>query len=98
MLLDNAENNFERGQTDNFGLQCVDLEDLQKIRIGHDGKGFGAGWFLEKVCITNTKSGQQWFFIANRWLDSHEGDGQLEIELPAQKEDGEPIPLFRVVS
>lgn len=29
----------------------MDLKDLEKIRIGHDGKGPGAGWFLDKVVI-----------------------------------------------
>ena len=27
------------------------LKNLEKIRIGHDGKGPGAGWFLDKVVI-----------------------------------------------
>ena len=29
----------------------MNLKDLEKIRIGHDGKGPGAGWFLDKVVI-----------------------------------------------
>jgi hypothetical protein len=31
----------------------VNLKDLEKIRIGHDGKGPGAGWFLDKVVIND---------------------------------------------
>ena len=34
-----------------FGVETNDLENLTKIRIGHDGAGFGSGWFLDKVCI-----------------------------------------------
>lgn len=36
---------------DGFFLQIEqkDIGDLLKIRIGHDGKGFGAGWHLDKV-------------------------------------------------
>jgi hypothetical protein len=32
-----------------FGVECADLGELNKIRIGHDGAGFGSGWFLDKV-------------------------------------------------
>lgn len=37
------------GATDVFGVECEDLGNLTKIRIGHDGSGFGSGWFLDKV-------------------------------------------------
>lgn len=33
----------------------IELEDvgstIEKIRIGHDGSGFGDGWHLEKVAV-----------------------------------------------
>ena len=32
-----------------FQIEAEDVGPLLKIRIGHDGKGFGDGWFLEKV-------------------------------------------------
>jgi len=88
MLLDNNSNNFERGQTDNFSLQCGDLGSLQKIRIGHDNSGFGPGWFLEKVIIKNQKTNSTYFFFAGRWLAKDEGDRAIEVELPASTEDG----------
>ncbi len=37
------------GATDVFGVESSDLGNLTKLRIGHDGTGFGSGWFLEKV-------------------------------------------------
>ena len=37
----------------NNSLFCLQMEDvgdtIEKLRIGHDGSGFGAGWHLEKV-------------------------------------------------
>jgi hypothetical protein len=41
-----AVNLFERGQTDDFGIEAVDLGELKKIRIGHDNSGFSAGRIL----------------------------------------------------
>ena len=66
-----------------FGVECADLGNLTKLRIGHDGSGFGSGWFLDKVYITNPLTEQQWVFLCGRWLDTHEDDKQIIRELPA---------------
>ena len=29
--------------------------ELQKVRIGHDGRGLGAGWFLEQVGLCGAR-------------------------------------------
>lgn len=44
--LESSGNNFERGHTDTFGIEAVDLGDLIKARVRHDGSGFGSAWFL----------------------------------------------------
>ena len=33
----------------------------------HDGTGFGAGWFLDKIVISG--KGNQWYFLCGKWLD-----------------------------
>lgn len=39
------------------GLQLEDVgEEIEKIRIGHDGTGFGAGWHLDKVEVRRLKA------------------------------------------
>ncbi|WAR20922.1 LOXH1-like protein, partial [Mya arenaria] len=43
---------FERGKMDEFVLEAVSVLKLTKIRIGHDGKGIGAGWYLDKVVVS----------------------------------------------
>ena len=90
--LQNNSNNFERGATDVFGVECDDLGNLSKIRIGHDGTGFGSGWFLDKIYVTNPISGQQWVFLCGRWLDKHEDDGQIVRELPASQDGVASLP------
>lgn len=79
--LESSGNNFERGHTDQFNIEAVDLGDLVKLRIGHDGSGFGSGWFLDNIIVINEKAGQQWVFNNNRWLDKGEDDGQIVREL-----------------
>lgn len=82
-ILQSSSSNFERASTDVFGVECEDLGTLTKIRVGHDGVGFGSGWFLDKVYVTHPISKQQSTFLCGRWLDKSEDDGQIERELIA---------------
>ena len=75
------KNKFERGQTDMFEIKEADVGDLRKIKIGHDGRGFGAGWHLKEVVIDAPKLGKKWRFPCGRWLDKNEDDGKTEREL-----------------
>lgn len=43
------QGNFDRGAIDHFKIDVDDVGLLRKIRIGHDNKGIGAGWHLDKV-------------------------------------------------
>ena len=79
--LDTSANNFERNQNDIFGISCVDLGKLSKVRIGHDNSGFYAGWFLENIKITNEKTNEISFFFCGKWLDINEDDGQIVREI-----------------
>ena len=38
-------------QVDEFIIEAVTLKKLTKIRVGHDGKGSGDGWFLDKIVV-----------------------------------------------
>uniref|UniRef100_A0A6B2KZF9 PLAT domain-containing protein n=1 Tax=Arcella intermedia TaxID=1963864 RepID=A0A6B2KZF9_9EUKA len=88
IVLEGPGNLFERGKTDVFQLKLVDLGSLKKIRIGHDGKGIGAGWFLDKVEIESS-TGKKYNFPCSRWFDTSEGDKLIERDLLV---DGEPGP------
>ena len=51
--LESSGNNFERGRTDVFSLEAVELGEITKLKIGHDGSGVGSGWFLDNVVVKN---------------------------------------------
>nr|XP_016847213.1 PREDICTED: lipoxygenase homology domain-containing protein 1-like [Anolis carolinensis] len=51
LILKNRSNNYERGASETFRVEAVDVGKVYKIRIGHDGKGFGDGWFLDSVVV-----------------------------------------------
>lgn len=38
-------------QHDEFLIESVFLGPVRRVRVGHDGRGGGCGWFLDKVMV-----------------------------------------------
>lgn len=38
-------------QHDEFLIESVFLGQVRRVRVGHDGRGGGCGWFLDKVLV-----------------------------------------------
>jgi hypothetical protein len=49
-----SEKLFEKGQTDVFTIKALNVGEIKKVNISHDGKGVGSGWFVESVTIENS--------------------------------------------
>lgn len=49
---------FKKNGKDEFELELIDVGDITKIRLGHDGAGLGSGWFVNKVVVRNMTSGE----------------------------------------
>ncbi|XP_047448234.1 lipoxygenase homology domain-containing protein 1 [Mugil cephalus] len=71
-------NLFERGQTDRFVLEMLDLGELLRVRVEHDGSGTSCGWYLECVEVTNTANSVTTIFMCGKWLDVKKADGQIQ--------------------
>ncbi|XP_035999806.1 lipoxygenase homology domain-containing protein 1 isoform X2 [Fundulus heteroclitus] len=71
-------NLFERGQTDRFVVEMLDLGELLRIKVEHDGSNCSCGWFLECVEVTNTASSVTTIFQCGKWLDAEKADGQIQ--------------------
>lgn len=54
---------------------------MKKIRVGHDNSGLGAAWHLNRVEVTNLKTGEHRIFPANRWFSKSHDDYQIERDL-----------------
>ncbi|XP_037535965.1 lipoxygenase homology domain-containing protein 1-like [Nematolebias whitei] len=70
-------NLFERGRTDRFVLEMLDLGELLRIKVEHDGSSFNCGWFLQCVEVTNTANSVTTIFQCGKWLDREKADGQI---------------------
>lgn len=56
-------------KVDEFHVEAVLLKSLEKIRIGHDSRGSGAGWFLDKVVIRDPQDDSKAYeFACNRFV------------------------------
>uniref|UniRef100_A0A665TCQ2 Lipoxygenase homology domains 1b n=1 Tax=Echeneis naucrates TaxID=173247 RepID=A0A665TCQ2_ECHNA len=79
----NNINKFEKGNLDEFIIEAVAIGQVRRVRIGHDGKGGGCGWFLDKVIVREEGQAEARAveFPCNRWLDRNEDDGQIVREL-----------------
>uniref|UniRef100_A0A8C0Q3G8 Lipoxygenase homology domain-containing protein 1 n=1 Tax=Canis lupus familiaris TaxID=9615 RepID=A0A8C0Q3G8_CANLF len=74
-LKQKMRNLFERGSTDRFFLETLELGELRKVRVEHDSSGYYSGWLVDKVEVTNTSTGVATIFNCGRWLDKKRGDG-----------------------
>jgi hypothetical protein len=54
-------------------VTCPSLGELTKLKIGHNNKGPGAGWFLSKVIVDDTLMHRVYEFVCDRWLAEDEG-------------------------
>ncbi|KAL6113992.1 loxhd1 [Pungitius sinensis] len=77
-LRESFRNLFERGRTDRFVLEMLDLGELLRVRVEHDGSSLHCGWFLECVEVTNTANSVTTIFQCGKWLDRRKADGQIE--------------------
>jgi lipoxygenase homology domain-containing protein 1 len=43
---------FEKGKTDIIKMKGLNVGEIKKINISHDGKSIGDGWYLEQILIS----------------------------------------------
>ena len=54
---------------DVFTIEAVDMINLTKVMVGHEGEGHGKGWFLDKVIVKeSTDAEQQYVFMCERYV------------------------------
>jgi len=91
LVLPASREGFERGCMDEFQMVFPSMGDLHKISIGHDGRGIGAGWHLDKVEFVNLETAEAWLFKCGQWLDTNQrlDGGQITrfLELPERYHD-----------
>lgn len=77
-LLDNADNNFERGRADIFSIEMRDIGEITKVRVKNVYWGEYPGWFLDGVTVHKEDTDEEWTFPCGRWLAYDGDDGRVD--------------------
>ncbi|KAK4470569.1 hypothetical protein MN116_006111 [Schistosoma mekongi] len=71
----------DRRQLDEFLVESIDLEFIERILIEHDNTGVSPDWYLDKILITNQTNNQVHIFECNQWISKKKGDCKLWKQL-----------------
>uniref|UniRef100_A0A3Q0R7C3 Lipoxygenase homology PLAT domains 1 n=1 Tax=Amphilophus citrinellus TaxID=61819 RepID=A0A3Q0R7C3_AMPCI len=71
-------NLFEQGRTDRFVVEMLDLGELLRVKVEHDGASPNSGWNLECIEVTNTANSVTTIFHCGKWLHTAKADGQIQ--------------------
>lgn len=71
---------FDRGRTDRFTVQTMDVGKVERIRLSHDNSGPNPEWYLESLKIEIPSRDEKYFFPCNRWLTGDE-ERRVEVEV-----------------
>ncbi|KAH9519113.1 Lipoxygenase y domain-containing protein 1 [Bulinus truncatus] len=71
---------FEPGSVETFSLEAVDVVEVKKIMIGHDGTAPGSGWYLKDLELDLPTKGKHYHFECKQWLARDKGDGKTSRE------------------
>eukprot|EP01043_Picozoa_sp_COSAG02_P019530 COSAG02_NODE_944_length_15732_cov_24.529265_5_plen_3702_part_01 len=71
------KNKFEFGQKDEFVLRVPEgnpLGEIKRLKISHDGHGFGASWYIDFVRIAHPATNEVWHFTDGGWLSKEKAE------------------------
>jgi hypothetical protein len=92
---------FEEGQTDSFTFEIAHLGEIKKIRIGHNGGGFGSGWHVDNVTVTEMETLRCWLFkidltIQHSVVDAGWREGKAVVLEPGGRTIDVPEEAFTI--
>ncbi len=59
---------FQRGKTDEFVIEAIDIGEPRRLKLWTDGHGLGAGWHLDKAVVDVPLLGKTFTFPCGRWF------------------------------
>ena len=67
------------------------LNGIEKLELWHDGTGYGHGWLVDYVAVTDNKTGEEaCFFIGEYLNDENGGTDEKHLILNKQTVDNRP--------
>jgi hypothetical protein len=92
ILIEKVENRFERGSVDTVLTEIDDIGSLKKVRVTNDAKGVRKEWYVERIEVTNQKTGAQYVFVCRDWIArTRDNPGGLVKDFSVLREGYESI-------
>ncbi|XP_033736341.1 lipoxygenase homology domain-containing protein 1-like isoform X2 [Pecten maximus] len=76
---------FMMNTKETFYLKGPRLGVLRMVTIEHDGMEKKHSWYLEKINVTDMKTGQEWTFYCKNWLSLHIPDYCMKRDLMGEE-------------
>jgi hypothetical protein len=71
-----GKSDFSRGAKDVFPLDVQDVGVITSVVVSQDGRGLSPSWHLDQVVVLNKKSGAEYAFVCEGWVEAAGGAGQ----------------------
>lgn len=72
------------------------LGKMTHLKIWHDNSGKSPNWYFRRMQLLDIQTGEQFFFICDRWLAVEEDDGQVNSILKLLINDTIEIESFKI--
>lgn len=66
---------------------------IEKLRVGHDGRGPAADWYVEEVILNSAVRGEHLIFPCHAWVAEEHGAGSADKELYPKQPGKDVIDL-----
>lgn len=69
--LDSWGNDFERGDTDEYSIEAMDVGEILMIHLRNDGRGWwfkNPDWFVNKISVISSTQDDPFEFPCYRWV------------------------------
>ncbi|XP_048360273.1 lipoxygenase homology domain-containing protein 1 [Sphaerodactylus townsendi] len=73
--LPDGQTEFADASVEKFSVLGLDVEDVKKVEVGHDGATPESSWLLDEMTIIVPTKGVMYTFVCKCWLARDMGDG-----------------------
>ncbi|XP_046860542.1 lipoxygenase homology domain-containing protein 1-like isoform X2 [Xenia sp. Carnegie-2017] len=87
-----TRNKFEKGKTYKFTVDTVDIGQLERIKLSHDHRGYGSGFFVDEVEVEVPSKNDRVTFPCNCWLAQDLDGGANERDMVATQPSKPSLP------
>ena len=68
LILHNAFDPFEKGDTNSFSILGDNLEEVEFMTLRHNNQYDKSGWYVKSIKVKNIYNGKEWLFVPDQWL------------------------------